>query len=813
MAIRATGGFQLLAYEPGNPQFPTLPDGVPTPHVHTWGVLSGLRARASVPSGQRKFTSIPDTDETRMAGWQSETTWVNPSIVDFGVIPSPVQRTVSLYNARFESIEVTALSLPSGVTLVDPTLPVTLEPFGGDTFTLEAGTTGDNEFDEIVFFTTSVGTVPVRMIGRRVFTLNVFPETPIYEAIQWKTDLIKSQDGTEKAYSLLQSPNVRVEYNVKFRDDLDRIRFRNRFIAGESALVVAGQKWYETRRTLNSVVTTDTVIDVDATLNWSMGPGETISLVTEDGNSVASAVVDSITFAPDPDYLSTQLLLHFDGANGQRTAIDSSLNNYEVSFWDNGSPVNDYIDTSQYKFGGSSLYISGAKADQDKYVSVQTYPNAQITNEDFTIEFWIRPQAYPSNPMIVSQWRSGGQASPNSEAHRGWYIQIITSPGTIRFGSNQGGTKVKDFTTGSPAQILQLNTWQHVAICRTSGSTLRCYIDGVQAGTEDNTWNVTFETGDLDMAFGAYQEGFHYNDEFRGHIDEFRITIGQSRYDGDFTPPTEPFAAQEDTYLELNLGSQIGINAPANSYIMPVGLGYVSAFPRWATHRKNLEEVNYELTFNQETDYGSLDSTYFPTLTDLQSPQNTIPVLDFNNEIEGATLVSTLQREEDVLDSGLSNRQAFSEYLFADEIFTFQKTLYGRDEIWTWRTFVQYLKGSYNEFFVPTFTDDIPGTTTTTGNTFDAADTDAALLFGNPPATRRNAIMLVYPDGTRLYRMITQIIDNGDTEEFTVSSALQAGNPEISYLLRARVLKDSVVFKHDRDDYATIRFQFRTIIK
>ena len=164
MAIRANSTFSLLRYDPGNPQFPTLPDGVPTPHVHDWGALSGKAARATTTT-KRKFTAIPNADSQRMAGWQTDTTWVNPTVVDFGVIPSAVQRTVTLYNARFEAIEVTALSLPSGVTLVDPTLPVTLNPYAGDTFTLEAGTTGDNEFDEIVFFTTSVGTVPVRSEG------------------------------------------------------------------------------------------------------------------------------------------------------------------------------------------------------------------------------------------------------------------------------------------------------------------------------------------------------------------------------------------------------------------------------------------------------------------------------------------------------------------------------------------------------------------------------------------------------------------------------------------------------------------------
>jgi hypothetical protein len=185
MAVRSTGGFGLLRYEPGNPQFPTLPDGIQVPHVLTMGRSAGLAARAPVKTG-RILGSTPANDSQRFAGWQTETTWVNPTIVDFGVIPSPVQRTVSLYNARSTPVEVTALSLPSGVTLIDG-LPVTLYPYAGFTFTVEAGITGDNTFDETVLFTTSAGTVPVRMIGRRVFAVENLPEVPMTETLVWKT--------------------------------------------------------------------------------------------------------------------------------------------------------------------------------------------------------------------------------------------------------------------------------------------------------------------------------------------------------------------------------------------------------------------------------------------------------------------------------------------------------------------------------------------------------------------------------------------------------------------------------------------------
>ena len=108
--------------------------------------------------------------------------------------------------------------------------------------------------------------------------------------------------------------------------------------------------------------------------------------------------------------------------------------------------------------------------------------------------------------------------------------------------------------------------------------------------------------------------------------------------------------------------------------------------------------------------------------------------------------------------------------------------------------------------------DDIPGVTTAASNVFNADDTDLALLFGNPPDPRRNALRFIYPDGTILYRLITQVIDNVATEEITVNSAVDAGNPEIGYLQRARILGDTASFVHKREGDVELTFRFRTVL-
>lgn len=549
MAIRAAARFGFLRYDPGNPQFPALPDGVIIGHpVKVGHDGGGSKVHEGVVKGT-VFASAPGPDVQRYGGWLTETTWINPTVIDFGVIPSPVRRTVNLYNARSITVDVTALNLPTGMTLISPALPQTLEKFDGIEFTLEAELTGPASFDEFVEFTTDEGPVSFRILGRRIFTLNVSPQRPLVETLSFNTDLLRSSDATEKAYGLLQSPTSTIDYEVLFSDDLERIRFKNNFIAGESALVVSGQKWHEVRP-----------LDADA------------------------------------------------------AAVDTVLQ----------------VDTSHASFA------------VDKPVSVIT----------------------------------------------------------------------------------------------TAGEALSGQIDSLDGSS-------------------------------------------------------------------ITLSAPLGSEALAGSRVMPVGLGYVSKFPKYGTYAVNAEGVRYSLSFNQEPAVGALDGSY-PLL-------NAFPILEFCNELSGRTKKSDLIRSELTLDSGLSNRIAFNEYPFADEVSDFKITLKTRADIWMWRQFIEYLRGSYLEFYVPTFRNDIPSVTTAASNVFDADDTDLSLLFGSPPAERRSALRFLFPDGTIEYRTITDIVDNVATEQITVNAAVTAGNPVISFMQLSRILADTATFVFERPEQATLTFKYRTI--
>ena len=87
------------------------------------------------------------------------------------------------------------------------------------------------------------------------------------------------------------------------------------------------------------------------------------------------------------------------------------------------------------------------------------------------------------------------------------------------------------FYAMSPASTMQLNQWQHVAVCRSSGTT-RTFRNGVQVGT--GTFN-TNATNTL-LSVGSYVGDS--TQPFVGYIDELRISdVARYTSSSSFTPP------------------------------------------------------------------------------------------------------------------------------------------------------------------------------------------------------------------------------------------------------------------------------------
>jgi len=99
--------------------------------------------------------------------------------------------------------------------------------------------------------------------------------------------------------------------------------------------------------------------------------------------------------------------------------------------------------------------------------------------------------------------------------------------------NNGGGSNVE---TGS---LIVANTWQHVAVVRSSGITYM-YVNGLLSA-EGSQNPYTDSPNPLYIGAGDFVAGVIPTYLYGGYIDELRITNGVARYTANFTPPTGEF--------------------------------------------------------------------------------------------------------------------------------------------------------------------------------------------------------------------------------------------------------------------------------
>jgi len=207
------------------------------------------------------------------------------------------------------------------------------------------------------------------------------------------------------------------------------------------------------------------------------------------------------------------------------TSGDYKIHTFNTYFSPAGEEV--HQDNAQKKFGTSSLYTDGTS---DDYI----YSNAQANfnlSGDFTIEMWVRLEAV--NKTIVS---SLSNSDWNSASTNDW-ILFIDAAGYLAFNVKGVGAVYGTSDTRN------LNTWQHFAVVRNSGTTT-IYVDGtsyisgtgIGSGAIGNSGNtITFARAATNLT-GTYQ----------GWIDEFRMS-NTARWTANFTPATSAYTSDQYT--------------------------------------------------------------------------------------------------------------------------------------------------------------------------------------------------------------------------------------------------------------------------
>jgi hypothetical protein len=259
----------------------------------------------------------------------------------------------------------------------------------------------------------------------------------------------------------------------------------------------------------------------------------TDGVLSATGGGGSGSLSGSVTIpASDPYFANVALLLHMEGANNSTTFTDSSLSQRSITR--QATPV---IKTDQFKFGTSSAYFDGT--DDRLQVALPALPG------DFTIETWCRLDSGNTTYRHIFDTHDGN------------------TPGFAIGVDDQN--RLYFFADGFLVQAgsVSANTWHHVAASR-NGSNLRVFLNGTQVGsTATYTESVSSMSVATIGAWGARSNPY----DWRGYLDEFRVTVGVGRYAANFTPDIAAFPDVPPGYAAVTLPVTITGSTPTWSSV------------------------------------------------------------------------------------------------------------------------------------------------------------------------------------------------------------------------------------------------------
>lgn len=213
----------------------------------------------------------------------------------------------------------------------------------------------------------------------------------------------------------------------------------------------------------------------------------------------------------DPYWANVLSLLHFDGANGSTTIVDSAAPNWTAA----GSAQ---LSTAQAVAGPSSLGVSGAPG----YITRSYNDNFNWWQADFTLEAFLWLDSYPGVANTL------GHMDPNGPTN--YWSFGVNSSGMVEFYYFNGSL---NYITGTG--IVPLGQWVHIVMTQQAG-TIRVGHEGVLDGTAS-----VVGTPQASVSF-PLTVGQVNGVGMTGYVDELRITRGVARYTGSsYAVPPVPF--------------------------------------------------------------------------------------------------------------------------------------------------------------------------------------------------------------------------------------------------------------------------------
>lgn len=255
------------------------------------------------------------------------------------------------------------------------------------------------------------------------------------------------------------------------------------------------------------------------------------------------------------------LLMHFEGADGQLTTLDSSVHNWPVTM---SATIGSSLSTAQARFGASSLHIpvyGPSSFPTAQPVNVPFVPGSLLdifTTNAWTIEGWINPAV---NNASQAAFLCNYASPQGGIGNGGLQISLIGVAG----GTNFRAQVVDGGAFGSsggvvllgPSTPITLGTWHHMALVLTGGvATL--FLDGVIQATTIVLTPASYHPASAPYVMVGSGDVFFSGPTLDCFVDEFAVSP-TAVYTAAFTPPTSPltptYFIPTSTFIDSSLNA------------------------------------------------------------------------------------------------------------------------------------------------------------------------------------------------------------------------------------------------------------------
>lgn len=217
---------------------------------------------------------------------------------------------------------VSATNLPSL-----PTVFAGLESFVVD---IQIDTIGPPNIDGTLDFDVDLDppdVIQIPITGQRITIFQFRPQTPIGEVLEFKTDIIGHDDGTEQRINVREAPRQRIQFTVRVDDDRSRDAI-NSVLYDWQSRVFGVPIWWEQKRLDAPVAINDTVIQVD-TANADFRAGGLVMLFD---NNFAFEALEILTVNPNDLVVTTGILSAFDAVDTVVTPMRTAYTKPNLQF-------------------------------------------------------------------------------------------------------------------------------------------------------------------------------------------------------------------------------------------------------------------------------------------------------------------------------------------------------------------------------------------------------------------------------------------------------------------------------------------------